>query len=68
MAQQLKLWLDPEADYLEVTFSDAAGYMKETTHDAVMERVDADGNVIGFSVQGISRFQKDAPLSADLNR
>jgi ribosomal protein S11 len=49
-----------------VRFSDAAGYEKETKHDAVMERVDAEGHVIGFSVMGVSRFKKDKPLEADL--
>ena len=43
-----------------------AGYMKETKHDALMERVDAQGHVIGFSVMGVSRFKKDKPLEADL--
>jgi hypothetical protein len=30
--------------------------MKETAHDAVMERVDMQGNVLGFSVLGVSRL------------
>ena len=47
-------------------FSDAAGYEKETKHDAVMERVDKDGQVIGFSVMGVSKFTKGNPLEADL--
>ena len=38
----------------------------ETKHDAVMERVDAQGQVIGFSVMGVSRFKKSKPLEADL--
>jgi len=50
MADKVKIWFDAEADYLEVRFAGAAGYMKETQHDAVMERVDAQGRVIGFSV------------------
>jgi hypothetical protein len=29
MAQIVKVWFDPEADFLEVTFSDAPGYMRE---------------------------------------
>jgi uncharacterized protein YuzE len=66
MANKLKVWFDPEADFLEVRFSDAAGYEKETTHDAVMERVDAQGHVIGFSIMGVSQFSKDKPLEADL--
>ena len=66
MANTLKVWFDPEADFLEVRFSDAAGYEKETNHDAVMERVDAEGHVIGFSIIGVSQFSKDKPLEADL--
>jgi uncharacterized protein YuzE len=66
MAEKVKLWFDAEADYLEVRFSDAAGYEKETRNDAVMERVDNNGNIIGFSILGVSRFTKDKPLEADL--
>jgi uncharacterized protein YuzE len=66
MADKVKVWFDAEADYLEVRFSDAAGYEKEIKHDAVMERVDAQGHVIGFSVMGVSRFKKSKPLEADL--
>jgi len=40
--------------------------MKETKHDAVMERVDAQGNIIGFSILGVSRFKKDKPLQTGL--
>ena len=66
MADKVKLWFDAEADFLEVRFSDEAGYEKETKHDAVMERVDAQGRVIGFSVMGVSRFKKSKPLEAEL--
>lgn len=66
MADKVKVWFDAEADYLEVRFSEAAGYMKETKHDAVMERVDASGHVIGFTILGVSKFRKDKPLEAEL--
>jgi uncharacterized protein YuzE len=66
MAEKVKVWFDAEADYLEVSFSDAAGYEKETKHDAVMQRVDQEGHLIGFSILGVSRFKKDKPLEADL--
>ena len=46
MAEKIKVWFDAEGDYLEVQFNDAAGYMKETKHEAVMERVDAQGKII----------------------
>ena len=66
MADKIKVWFDAEADFLEVRFFEAAGYEKETAHDAVMKRVDAQGNVIGFSILGVSRFKKDKPLETDL--
>ena len=66
MADKVKLWFNPEGDFLEVTFSDAPGYMRETKSDAVMQRVDEHRCVIGFSVLGVSKFQKDHPLKAEL--
>ena len=67
MAGKVKVWFDSEADFLEVQFSDAAGSMQETQHDGVMERVDAHGHVIGFSVLGVSRFTKEHPLNTVLS-
>ena len=66
MADKVKVWFDAEADYLEVRFSDQAGYMREGKHEAVMERVNAQGNIIGFSILGVSRFKQDQPLDAEL--
>ena len=66
MTDKLKVWFDAEADFLEVRFSEAPGYEKETNNDAVMERVDAEGRVIGFSIMGVSQFKKEKPLEADL--
>ena len=31
-----------------------------------MERVDDQGDVFGFSIQGVSRFSKGKPLETDL--
>lgn len=64
MADKVKVWFDAEADFLEVRFSDAAGYMKTTNHDAVMERVDKKGSVIGFTIQNVSAHKKGKPLEA----
>jgi len=66
MAKKVKVWFDPEGDYLEVQFTDAPGFMRPTAHDAVLERVDEQGQVLGFSVLGVSRFKKDRPLEAEL--
>ena len=66
MAQSVKIWFDAEADFLEVLFSDAPGYMRETDNDAIMERVDNQGNILGFSVLNVSQLSKQQPLYAQL--
>ena len=66
MADKVKVWFDPEGDFLEVQFRDAPGYMRETANDAVMERVDEQGRIVGFSILGVSRFRKERPLEAEL--
>lgn len=66
MAQTVKIWFDPEGDFLEVLFSDKPGFMRETENDAVMERVDEQGNILGFSITQVSHLAKDKPLMAEL--
>ena len=63
---KIKLWIDLEVDYLEVTFGDASGHMRPTKSGAIMKRVDEQGRIVGFSVFGVSRFQKDRPLETEL--
>lgn len=66
MAQKVKIWFDLEGDYLEVLFSEKPGYMRETENDAVMERIDDKGNILGFSVMQVSQLSKKTPLEAEL--
>ncbi len=66
MAEKVKVWFAPEGGFLEGQFKDAPGFMRPTAHEAVMERVDEQGQVLGFSILGVSRVQKDQPLEADL--
>ena len=68
MADQVKIWFDPEADFLEVLFSDRPGFMQETPNDAVMKRVDEQGNVLGFSIMNVSKLAREKPLVAELAR
>ena len=66
MAQRrVKIWYDREGDYLEVVFEQREGYFRETASDQVMEKVDAQGNVIGFSVLNVRALQK-SPLEVVL--
>jgi len=63
--KKLKIWYDAEGDYLEVMFDQKEGYFRETSSDQVMEKVDAAGNVIGFSVLKVSAV-KGHPLELTL--
>ena len=53
-----KIWYDSEGDYLEVIFERKAGYFRETENDAVMEKVDEDGNILGFSILKVSALKE----------
>lgn len=64
--RKVKLWFDAEGDFLEVIFDEKPGYFRETASDQVMEKVDEDGNVLGFSVLRVSSL-KDAPLEVALD-
>lgn len=59
------MWFDPEADFLEVVFEKKPGYFRATDNDQVMEKVDEEGNIIGFSVLRVSSVKK-APLEVAL--
>jgi uncharacterized protein YuzE len=61
----VKLWYDPEGDYLEVIFEQKEGYFRETENDQVMEKVDKEGNILGFSVLKVSSL-KEGPLEVAL--
>ena len=63
MEKEIKVWYDKEGDYLEVIFERKAGYFKETGNDAVMEKVDEEGNIIGFSIFKVSALKEHEPLS-----
>lgn len=67
MVREVIVWYDPEGDYLEVVFEKKEGYFRETASDAVMEKVDAAGKVIGFSILKVSALKKDKePVSVVL--
>jgi uncharacterized protein YuzE len=65
--RRLRIWYDREGDFLEVIFEDRPGHFRETPNDQVMEKVDADGHVIGFSITKVSSLQS-APLEIALSQ
>ncbi len=63
--RNLKIWFDAEGDYLEVIFDSRPGFFRETPNDQVMEKVDDQGNILGFSVLKVSAL-KERPLEVAL--
>ena len=68
MGEEIKVWYDKKGDYLEVLFDKKKGYFKETENDAIMEKVDEDGNIIGFSILKISGLKQQKPLTISLKK
>lgn len=62
MAPTVKVWFDPEGDFLEVQFSDAPGFMRPTAYEAIMERVDEHG-ISWDSASSASAVSKKTTLS-----
>jgi hypothetical protein len=60
----VKLWFDEEGDFLEVTFGERAGHLREIAPD-VYERVDQDGRMLGFAVFNFSKRDR-SPLDLPL--
>ena len=56
--KHVRVWYDAGGDYLEVIFERKEGFFRETSNDQVMEKVDADGSVIGFSVLKVVRSRR----------
>ena len=67
MAEDVKIWYDESADYLEVLFDRKAGCFRETDNDSV-EKVDSDGNVLGFSILKVRSLSQKSPLSVSLKK
>ena len=63
--KRVRIWYDPEGDYLEVIFDQKPGYFRETSSDPVMEKVDDQENVLGFSVLKVSALKR-VPLEIAL--
>ncbi|MGH7916629.1 MAG: DUF2283 domain-containing protein [Candidatus Binataceae bacterium] len=63
--KHVTVWYDAEGDYLEVSFERKEGYFRETANDQVMAKIDAEGNVIGFSVLKLSAL-KEHPIDVAL--
>jgi hypothetical protein len=68
MGEEVRVWYDEEGDYHEVLFGRKKGYFRETDNDAVMEKVDEEGYIIGFSILKVSALKGQPPLAVTLKK
>jgi uncharacterized protein YuzE len=68
MGETVSVWYDEEGDYLEVLFAQQKGYFRETDNDAVMEKVNEAGQIIGFSILKVSALKGQPPLAVTLKK
>lgn len=54
---KMRLWLDEEADFLEISMSRRKGFFRDVGDD-VFERVDSKGNIIGFAIFNFRKRSK----------
>jgi hypothetical protein len=64
-SRRVKIWFDREGDFLEVMFGEHDGFFRETANEQVMQKVDVDGNVVGFTITGVSSLARE-PLEVIL--
>lgn len=65
---RLSVWFDEEGDFLEVTVDGETGHFNDLGN-GVFERVDEDGNTIGFAVLNVTaRKDRDLPFDADFTK
>ncbi len=68
MGEEVRVWYDEEEDYLEVLLEHKEGYFREIDNDAVMEKVDEENHIIGFSILKVSALKGQPPLAMTLKK
>ncbi len=59
MASTMSIWYDKEGDFLEITFKQTKGFLKEISED-IYERVDEHNDLLGYSILNVSRHERHA--------
>ncbi len=59
MASMMSIWYDQEGDFLEITFREAKGSLREIAED-IYERVDEAGNLLGYALFNVTHHERQA--------
>ena len=63
---KINVWWDGEGDFLWVNLADGEGNMLPKRDGKSIVKVDADGNVLGFQIFGVSKRAKREPFGFEL--
>ncbi len=63
--ERLKIWYDPEGDFLEVNFARGPGVFQATPVPNMLVKLDAEGRMIGFTVLNVSDVA-ETPMEIDI--
>ena len=63
--ERLKIWYDPEGDFLEVNFERGPEIFQATPVPNLLVKLDAEGRIIGFSILNISDVA-ETPMEIDI--
>ncbi len=61
----LKIWYDPEGDFLEVVFTRKSGQFHATPVRNMLVKIDDEGHIVGFSVLNISEVA-ETPIEIEI--
>jgi len=65
---QLSIWFDEEGDFLEVSLDHETGSFNDLGN-GVFERVNEDGETIGFAILNVEkRAERELPFEAEFRR
>ncbi|MBU0519844.1 DUF2283 domain-containing protein [bacterium] len=63
---KLKIWYDPEGDFLEISVSDIKGEFRSSSNRNVLIKTDRRGSIVGFAVLNVSKVENE-PLDLQVS-
>ena len=65
-SRKVSVWYDAEGDMLEVLCAFREGYFTPTADERILNRLDDNGEVIGFLIHEMSTLKQPAPVEFKL--
>ncbi|MFQ6029524.1 MAG: DUF2283 domain-containing protein [Dehalococcoidia bacterium] len=63
--KRVNIWYDTEGDFLEVVWEKKSGDFVKSKDGRTWVKLDDEGNILGFQIQGISKIKKPLNVSIE---